>query len=133
MAKVDTLPEILRPLMDGVSVDVPFCAVCGRAWPLNRHHVVRRGAGNLYRNGVARPKPTITLCGSGNTGGCHGLAHANRLHFRWVETRQPMHEGPFATTVRTGHWEYLITPEPTKYQQALELPGWRRLRTEGCE
>ena len=66
MARVDTLPEILRPLMMGVSVETPYCAICGRTWPVNRHHVVRRSAGKLYRGGVELPKPTVMLCGSGN-------------------------------------------------------------------
>ena len=26
-----------------------------------------------------------------------------------------------------GHWEYLLTDEPTKYQAALAMGGWRRL------
>ena len=29
MASVDTLPEILRPLMEGPSIETPRCAVCG--------------------------------------------------------------------------------------------------------
>ena len=29
MANVDTLPEILRPLMEGPSIETPRCAVCG--------------------------------------------------------------------------------------------------------
>lgn len=61
MARVDTLPEFLRPLMDGCSVETPFCCVCGRTYPLNRHHVVRRSAGKLYRYGVEMPKPTVML------------------------------------------------------------------------
>ena len=66
MANVDTLPEILRPLMEGPSIETPRCAVCGAPWPLNRHHIVRRGAGKLFRDGREVPKPTVMLCGSGN-------------------------------------------------------------------
>lgn len=57
MARVDTLPEYLRPLMDGVTVRTPYCAVCGRTYPLNQHHVVRRGAGKtdeLWENEIAK-------------------------------------------------------------------------------
>ena len=72
MANVDTLPEILRPLMEGPSIETPRCAVCGAPWPLNRHHIVRRGAGKLFRDGREVPKPTVMLCGSGNGSGCHG-------------------------------------------------------------
>jgi hypothetical protein len=123
MSRVSTLPAILVPLMDGESVETPFCAVCGRPWPLNRHHIVRRGAGRLYRDGVEVPKPTIVLCGLGNNLAdadgrpfCHGLAHANRLHFRWVASPEP------------GHWEYVVLREPTSYARALEMGGWRPLR-----
>lgn len=126
MARVDTLPEILRPLMDGVSVTLPFCAICGRTWMLNQHHIVRRGAGKLYRQGVEVPKPTITLCGSGNTSGCHGLAHQNRLHFRWVRGEERFNA---ASSRDNGHWEYLITEEPTKYHVALDMDGWRPIHT----
>ena len=137
MAKVDTLPEILRPLMSGPSVDTPYCCVCGRAdLPLNRHHVVRRGAGRLYSNGVELPKPTLMLCGSGNTGGCHGLAHQNRLHFRFVKEdwkrgrTNPMdfRGGYDVSLARGGHWEWLLCDEPTKYSEALEMDGWTPLR-----
>lgn len=137
MALVTTLPEELWPLMEGCSVETPYCAVCGRTSPLNRHHVVRRGAGQLVRHGVAMPKPTIMLCGSGNAGGCHGLAHANRLHFRWVVDRIPCYDAgtsfnlPCTVTVDGGHWEYRLFPEPVKYSTALKAPGWRPLAGAG--
>lgn len=131
MAKVDTLPQYLRPLMEGTSVRTPYCAVCGRTHPLNQHHIVRRSAGKLYRSGVEMAKPTITLCGFGNNLSdadgrpyCHGLAHANRLHFRWVRPREAFNR---PTPQGSGHWEYLVTDEPTRYQRALEMDGWRPL------
>lgn len=126
MAKVDTLPHHLRPLMGKPSIKMSRCAVCGRAYPLEQHHIVRRGAGKLY-DGTGREieKPTITLCGFGNNlmdaNGreyCHGLAHANRLHFSWVE------EG---TNACAGHFEYIVLDEPTPYIKALSLEGWRRV------
>lgn len=100
MANVDTLPEMLRPLMEGPSIETPRCAVCGAPWPLNR------------------------LCGSGNGSGCHGLAHANRLHFRWVRAEQRFNR---PAPPGSGHWEYLLLPKPTKYADALAMDGWRRL------
>lgn len=134
MARVDTLPEYLRPLMDGVTVRTPYCAVCGRTYPLNQHHVVRRGAGKMYRGGREVEKPTVTLCGFGNNlhddegrEYCHGLAHANRLHFRWVKTEQPCGEW-FGLHASGGHWEYLRTDEPVKYSEALKMDGWVPLR-----
>lgn len=127
------MPEFLWPLMAGCTVRLPFCAVCGRARPLNQHHVVRRSAGQLVRGGIVVPKPTITLCGSGNTGGCHGAAHDGRLHFRWV--RSETKGGNFGTYLRQessigGHWEFLIADEPCDYLHALDLEGWTPLREE---
>lgn len=112
MANVTTMERLLWPLMDGPSITADHCLVCGRHWPLNQHHVVRRGAGQLICDGKPVKKPTLTLCGSGNTGGCHGLAHQNRLHFRLID----------------NWWWYLITDEPTRYMDALEMRGWRPLR-----
>lgn len=54
------------------------------------------------------------LCGSGNASGCHGKAHANMLHFR----------------NRGGRLEYLETDAPTKYEEALEMGGWREVVAE---
>lgn len=129
MANVTTLPEFLQPLMAGTSLKLEHCAVCGKAYPLNQHHVVRRGAGKLYRDGREVPKPCITLCGSGNTSGCHGLAHANRLHFRWVATHRDQKRRVALRDVWTGcgHWEFLMLDEPTDYLTALGMDGWRRL------
>ena len=122
-----TLPEMWWGLMDAPSVETPYCAVCGATWPLNRHHMVRRSAGRLYRAGVEVPKPTIVLCGSGNAGGCHGLAHGNRLHFRWVSADYRSGEW-WLSGCRGGHLEYLLTDEPVDYLHALEMDGWRPLR-----
>lgn len=113
MSAATTMDPILWPLMDGPSVDADCCVVCGRMWPLNHHHVVRRSAGELYRGGRRLPKPTLVLCGMGNTSGCHRLAHENRLHFRL--------DGE-------GRWLWLLADEPVKYAEALELPGWAPLR-----
>lgn len=147
MAKVDTLPAILVPLMDAPSVTLDRCAVCGRHSPLNQHHMVRRGAGKIWRAGIEVPKPTITLCGLGNhladADGhpyCHGLAHANRLHFRWVREeamtgrRLALAPGNYDVKLaRGGHIEYLLLDEPTSYADALEMDGWRPLRRwRGC-
>lgn len=134
MAKVDTLPEFLRPLMAGTSIETPRCAVCGRAGRLERHHIVRRSAGNLYRHGAPVPKPTVTLCGFGNAGGCHGLAHANRLHFRWVvgaAGRDWLDRS--RVSVPGGHWEAIVLPEPTPYLDALEMDGWFPIPVAGSD
>lgn len=102
--------------MDAGDVETACCAVCGRAYPLNRHHMVPRSAGKLYRDGVEIAKPTIVLCGNGNNLRdawgrplCHGLAHHHMLHFR----------------CRDEKVEYLFTDSPVDYLTALGLDGWR--------
>lgn len=91
-----------QALMDAPSVDTECCAVCGRH-PVERHHVVFRSQGGT--DGA-----TITLCGRGNTSGCHGLAHAYMLHFRYEDG-----------------WQYIRFDAPTKYDKALKADGWRWL------
>lgn len=123
MAKVTTIPELYWPLMNGVTIESDRCVVCGRS-PVQMHHVVKRSAGNMYRGGVRIPRPKLPLCGLGNASGCHGLAHQNRLHFRWVRPRETFNR---PTPQGSGHWEYLVTDEPTRYERALEMGGWRPL------
>lgn len=126
MARVTTMAPMWWPLMECPTIRLDRCAVCGRSWPLNQHHIVKRSAGQLVRGGVVIPKPTITLCGSGNASGCHGLAHQGRLHFRWVEA-DAGREGWYLTHVKGGHLEYLLTDEPESYLDALKMDGWRPL------
>lgn len=129
--RISTLPKILHPLMEAPSVKLNHCAICGRPYPLEQHHLVRRGAGKLFRNGKEVKKPTISLCGFGNnlrdSNGrfyCHGLAHHQMLHFRYVYN--PLFvEGLYGAEV--GHIEFLITKEPTKYEDALNMDGWKTL------
>lgn len=131
----DTLPALLVPLMRAPSVRLGHCAICGRPAPLNQHHMVRRGAGTLHRGGVEVPKPTITLCGYGNNlrdadgrYWCHGLAHHQMLHFRWVDDEPTRPTDQNEHPPCAGHLEYLRTAEPTDYQVALGMDGWRRVR-----
>lgn len=83
----------------------PWCAVCGKKAE-NRHHVIPRSHGG-------KDGPIISLCGFGNASGCHGKAHSHRLHFRYDED--------------AGAWEVLETEQPTKYQTALGMEGWRKI------
>lgn len=108
-----TMPEMFWHLMDGPSIEGATCAVCGRMRPLNDHHVVFRSQGKLFREGREVPKPTIRLCGIGNTGTdyCHGKAHHGLLHFDF----------------RDGEWWVLETREPCKVQEAWDMDGWRKL------
>ncbi len=84
------------------SIDGGFCPFCGRP-ATNRHHIVPRSQGGA-------DGPTVAVCGMGGLSGCHGLLHSHMLHLRW----------------RDG-WEALRTDEPTKYERALAMDGWRRL------
>lgn len=105
-----TLPHIYRPLMDAPTIVSGTCVVCGRP-ATNQHHIVWRSWGQLYgEDGQPVPKPTVSLCGMGNVSGCHGLAHARMLHFRYTDAL-----------------EYLVTEQPTRYETALEMEGWRHV------
>ena len=101
------LNDLTAPMLGRPSLHSPYCVVCGKP-ATNQHHVVIKGMG-----GSRRQIPTVSLCGMGNTSGCHGLAHAMRLHFRY----------------RKG-WECIITAEPCDYQTALESDGWRRISND---
>lgn len=132
MAKVDTVNALLRPMMGKPSIKRRECVICGRTSPLNDHHIVRRGAGKAYdESGRELRKPTITLCGAGNVLSdadgarfCHGMAHNGMLHFRWVEGWK---KSGGIDVAFGGHWEFLITEEPTRYQDALAMEGWRSI------
>lgn len=121
MARFTTLAPLFQPLMGKPSIELPYCAICGRTSPLNQHHIVRRGSGRMWdEQDRELQKPTITLCGFGNTlkgpngiDYCHGLAHANRLHFKWVGNDYD------------GHWEYILLDIPLPYQIALKMDDWR--------
>lgn len=127
-----TLPRMWWPLMFVPSIRTPGrCAVCGRPGTTEAHHMVRRSAGELFDFGGRRlPKPTIDLCGFGNNLGgadgrpyCHGLAHHGMLHFRAVQTfgsALPCDKKNYGS-----HIEILRTDKPVKYQDALEMDGWK--------
>lgn len=102
------MPEEWAETMGAPSVKAPFCVVCGRASPLNQHHVVPRSRGSLWRDGKRLEAPTVTLCGMGNASGCHGAAHGMTLHLRYVDG-----------------WEWLRTDAPTSRRDALAMGGWR--------
>lgn len=122
-----TLPRIYWPLMDCKVEDRGYCAICGRPYPTERHHIVRRGAGSYFRDGELVRKPEIRLCGFGNnlkdTDGryyCHGKAHSGLLHFR-------MNDGHLEFLDLAGKVD-LITAGSLRYQDVLEMDGWMPLR-----
>ena len=134
MARVDTVNALLRPMMGKPSIFADRCAVCGRVSPLNQHHIVRRSAGKAFdKSGHELKAPTITLCGFGNNLSdadgvelCHGRAHHGKLHFRWARTVNG-NTGAMQDPFIGGHWECLETDEPTDYQTALSMEGWRSI------
>ena len=81
------------------------CAFCGRR-ATNRHHIVPRSQGGAKG-------PTVTVCGLGNAGGCHGLLHSHRLHLRWLADEHV--------------WQYACTSVPVKYEEALRSASWHDL------
>lgn len=100
--------------------------------------MVFRSAGRLYRGGREVPKPTITLCGFGNSlrdaDGryyCHGLAHHRMLHFRWVPAPPDFARENGNAQFGGGHLEYLVSRgRPLKYADALRRrEGWKKVRT----
>lgn len=95
--------ELQKALMDKPSIDTaPRCTFCGKL-AQSRHHIVPRSQGGAKG-------PTVTVCGSGNESGCHGLLHSKILHLRWNDG-----------------WEYLRTSKPTNYLDALDMEGWTKL------
>ena len=95
-------------LLDKPSIDSKVCAVCGRP-AANRHHVIQKGLGGTK----LEPRiPTIPLCGFGNNeyDGCHGLAHANRIEFKYDERdrlwkwRQTRHGGRWTVCFGQQEW-----------------------------
>lgn len=123
---VCTVDRLMLPMMGKPSIDneARACCVCGKP-ASDKHHIVRRGAGKLVVHGREVEKPTVLLCGAGSTSGCHGLAHANRLHFRWAEVASVDRASGYV--VKGGHWEYILLDVPTNYQAALAMDGWRPL------
>lgn len=90
-------------MMNKPSIETECCPFCGKP-ASNRHHIVPRSQGGT--NG-----PTITVCGIGNMSGCHKLLHDHKLHIRF-----------------TTRWEYLRTEEPTRFDEALMMTGWKEIR-----
>lgn len=109
------LNDLTSPLLGKPSLYSPYCVVCGKP-ATNQHHVVIKGIGGSKHE---RRIPTVSLCGMGGVDGCHGKAHAMRLHFRW-----------------DGGWWCLETDEPCSYAEALEMDGWSRItdrwECDGC-
>ena len=99
---------LLASLMDEPSVLSVRCTMpgCESTYRLENHHIVNRSQGGT-------DGPRRTLCFDH-----HELCRLHILHFRYADC-----------------WEHLFTEEPTKYERALDMPGWqstddRGLRTD---
>ena len=91
-----------QALYSAPSIRTAYCVFCGRP-ATNQHHVVPRSQGGT--DGA-----TLSVCGLGNASGCHGKLHSHKLHVRYQDG-----------------WQYLETKQPTKYQDALSMDGWRNI------
>ena len=81
-----TDPKPAKRIVDGDAgrIKIAFegrCRCCGRAWSLNRAHLVARGQG-----GDDVDDNIVPLCGSGTTG-CHGALTAHTRDWRIVAAR----------------------------------------------
>ena len=75
-----TLPEIYRPMMEGVTVKAGHCLVCGRVWPLNDHHVVWRSWGEVIdeKGKKAKIRARVVLVNKK----AKMLGHTKKLRYR---------------------------------------------------
>lgn len=127
-----TLDRIWWPLMELPDYIPGYCALCTRAHPLNKHHVVPRSAGEVIdiRRRKMR-KPLIQLCGIGNhlrdaDGNyyCHGKVENHLVHFRNMNGWYGVIDLTDPYTMRLNG---LDRPEPVDYLTALDMKGWRPL------
>ena len=96
--------EYQKHIMTMESIDTLLCPFCGQV-ATNKHHIVPRSQGG-------GKGPTVTVCGNGNTSGCHGDFHKHKLHLY----------------VHEGRWVYYRSEEPVKFDKALaDVTGWRYL------
>lgn len=90
-------------LMNAPNWETTLCPFCGKRFQ-SRHHVVYRSQGGT--NG-----PTITVCGTDNVSGCHGLIHQGFLHLDYSNKR----------------WTFLRTSKACSDSEADLKSGWRAL------
>lgn len=85
------------------------CTMCGaRLWNEYRsvHHRAPKGMGGSAL--LESPANLVTLCGTGNTGGCHGKAHSNPQWARnhgWIVSRS-LNPAEIPVDCHDG-WHYL--------------------------
>lgn len=94
-------------LLGKPSIETELCPFCGRL-ATNRHHIVPKGMGGTKSE---RDIPTVTVCGMGNAGGCHGRLHSRDIEMDWDdEARWWVYRRPHAMDAswrpvpRDGFW-----------------------------
>ena len=117
------MDNLQRAMMGAPSIHAdifdPRCCICGISGHirhLESHHVVYRSQGGA--NG-----PTIDVCSAGGNalydanGGmtCHGALHHHYLSVNYAD----------------GRWWYLWTSEPTRFDKALQMDGWKPIHQWG--
>ena len=123
------LNETNKHLIGKPSLKSDYCVVCG-ARATNQHHVIQKGMG-----GSKAKIPTVSLCGMGNTSGCHKLAHEGKLHFYWFDEEYELiarpDDGEAVTVCKHEEhgWKMCLLPDglPTgsyNLQYALENGEW---------
>lgn len=129
MAKT-TLPPMWWPLMEAGDRTPGHCIVCCRTNPTEKHHPVKRSAGEMIdpATGEKRRKPVFELCGFGNNEKdpdgrwyCHGKAHAGLLFFRYESGCVEFFD---ITPEWRDEWER-TEGRLFGYIDALKTEGWR--------
>ena len=134
-----SLNEYERHLLDRGSLESDKCLCCG-APAVNNHHIIIKGAGGVSKANEKRI-PTVSLCGNGNTSGCHKLAHDGRLHFFYfldkvdVLAEDCNGEDVVLDIVEDGAWKLCLLPKGLplycyNLQYALENGEWRTVRSD---
>lgn len=90
-------------LMNAPDWESVLCPFCGKRFQ-SRHHVV-------YRSQGGGSGPTITVCGTDNVSGCHGLIHQGYLHLDYTN----------------GRWVFLRSKEPCSSDTADSRDDWKPL------
>lgn len=84
----------------------PYCEFCGRP-AQSKHHVIPRSRLGKVADKVS---PLFSVCGWGNSDGCHGKLHTGRLFVRWNDG-----------------YECLESDVPISRDMAHSMDGWEIL------
>lgn len=84
--------------------DEGTCVSCGRSGAKDRHHRRFKQMGGSSLPDTDSAQNLVTLCGWGNTGGCHGLAHTDDDWARSQGYRIPTDANPLEVPIRHHLW-----------------------------